>query len=67
MVEIVKGIDKDFQFQDKRARAVKRKKVNGLNRYDLSEEIKSLQRAFAQERGENCHFREEVRSLLRTF
>jgi hypothetical protein len=62
MVEIAKEIDKDYSFKDGKARAVKR---NRLNRYDLAEQIKSLQRAFALERGENYRFREEVRALLR--
>jgi hypothetical protein len=65
MVEVVKEIDKDYSFKDGKARAVKRNKVNRLNRYDLAEQIKSLQRAFALERGENHKFREEVRALLR--
>ena len=65
MVEVVKDIDKDYSFEDRKARAVKRNKVNRLNRYDLAEQIKSLQRAFALERGENYRFREEVRALLR--
>lgn len=65
MVEIVKEIDKDYSFKDGKARAVKRSKVNRSNRYDLAEQIKSLQRAFAQERGENHRFREEVREILR--
>ena len=65
MVEVVKEIDKVYSFKDGKARAVKRNKVNGLNRYDLAEQIKSLQRAFAHERGENHKFREEVRALLR--
>jgi hypothetical protein len=32
---------------------------------ELEKQIKSLQKAFAQERGENNEFREEVRALLR--
>ena len=64
MVEVEKDIDKNYSFKDGKARAVKRNKVNRLNRYDLAEQIKSLQRAFALERGENYRFRKEVRTLL---
>lgn len=65
MIEVVKEIDKDYSFKEGKARAVKRRKVNRLNRYDLAEQIKSLQRAFAHERGENHKLREELRVLLR--
>jgi hypothetical protein len=40
MVEVVKDIDKNYSFKDGKARAVKRNKVNRLNRYDLAEQIK---------------------------
>ena len=64
MVEVVKEIDKDYSFKEGRARAVKRNNLNRLDRYDLVEQIKSLQRGFAHELGENYRFREEVRALL---
>jgi hypothetical protein len=64
MIEVIKEIDKDYSFKEGKARAGKRNKVNRLNHYDIAEQIKSLQRAFAQERGENHRFREEVRGIL---
>jgi hypothetical protein len=67
LVQVVKDIHKDSHFRDKKARAVRRKKVKRLDQYDLdlAEQLKSPQRAFAQERGESNRFREEVRILLR--
>lgn len=60
MVEVVKDIDKDYSHRSEKAEPNKRDK---LSRIDLIEQIKALQRAFAQERGENYRFREEVRGF----
>jgi hypothetical protein len=57
-------INKISSFQSGKAKAFKRTKVNTEDRYDLEEQIKALQLAFAHERGENHRFR-EVRTLLR--
>jgi hypothetical protein len=43
----------------------KANKIDQLYHVDLSEQIKALQKAIANERGENHRFREEIRSLFR--
>jgi hypothetical protein len=50
--------------EGREARAAKANKINRLDYYDL-EQIKSLQKALAHERGENFKFRQEVLALLR--
>jgi hypothetical protein len=58
-------INKISSFPSGKAKAINGSKVNRHDRYDLVEQIKSLQRALAHERGKNQRFREEVRTLLR--
>jgi hypothetical protein len=55
-----KNISKAIRYRYRKA-----SRIDQLYYVDLSEQIKSLQKALANERGENCRFREEVLALLR--
>ena len=64
MEEIHQEINKTT-LEGRKARATKVNKISRLNYYDLEEQIKSLQKVLANERGENFRFRQEVLALLR--
>ena len=47
-----------------RKKSASANKISRIERYELEEQINSLQRVFAHERGESHRFREAVRAKL---
>ena len=68
-MEIIHKDTNKFTLPDNtKAKAVKTKKLIKPDYYrDLSEQIKAVQKAIANERGENHRFRQELRSCFKVF